>query len=447
MNPSRSCEPNQCVDRRGFRAITDQCTSAGKLNPGNRILQQRPTHARYWVIVFAVALAVLAYIDRVAISQAAGPISRDLGLSKSTMGLVFGGFALAYALFEIPSGWLGDRIGPRKVLLRIVLAWSAFTALTGAVWNLSSLLTTRFLFGAGEAGCFPNLTKAFSLWIPERERANAQGIMWAFARWGGAFTPPLVVFAFRFMSWRAAFASFGALGLVWCFLFYRWFRDRPSQHPSVNAAELRLIGDASGIAHTGVPWRKLIASRSLWLLWIQYFCVSFGWYFYITWLPTYLQEFRHLAAADAARLAVLPLLFGGFGSLASGVISSRAPAARRGIAIAGMVGAAAFIGLVTRIQAPLPAMLAMGMASFANDLAVPAAWHACMDIGGKFSGSVSGSMNTMGNLAGFAAPVLGGFLLDRTHGDWNLLLYVMAVVYLAGAVCWPFIDPETPIAV
>ena len=393
------------------------------------------------MIVFAVTLAVLAYVDRVAISQAAGPMSRDLDLSKSEMGLVFGAFALSYALFEIPSGWLGDRIGPRRVLLRIVLAWSAFTALTGAALNFASLSLTRFLFGAGEAGCFPNLTKAFSLWIPGAERARAQGIMWAFARWGGAFTPPLVMFAFEFMSWRAAFAAFGAVGLIWCFAFARWFRDRPADHPSVNVAELALIGTPDSVAtHAGAPWRRLIASRSVWLLCIQYFCVSFGWYFYITWLPTYLQEFRRLSAADAARLAIFPLLFGGFGSLISGAVSSRYPAARRAVAIAGMLGAGVLIMLVMRIAPAFPAMLVMGLASFANDLAVPAAWHACMDIGGRFSGTVSGSMNTMGNLAGFLAPVFGGFLLDRTHGDWNLLLYVMAAVYAAGALCWPWID-------
>ncbi len=403
-------------------------------------METRPTRARYRVIVFAVALAVLAYIDRVAISQAAGPISRDLELSKSAMGLIFGAFGLSYALFEIPSGWMGDRIGPRAVLIRIVLAWSAFTALTGLAWSFVSLWVTRFLFGAGEAGCFPNVTKALSLWIPASERGRAQGIVWAFARWGGAFTPPLVVFAFRYMNWRVAFVAFGALGLVWCFLFARWFRDRPSDHPAVNAAELRLIGVRTDL-HVEVPWRKLIANRSVWLLCIQYFCCSFGWYFYITWLPTYLQEFRGLNPAEASKLAVLPLLFGGFGALVSGFATRR-----RGTAIVGMLGAAASICLVTRINAPLPAMLAMGMASFANDLAVPVAWHSCMDLGGKFSGTVSGAMNTMGNLAAFVAPVLGGFLLDRTHGDWNMFLYVMAAVYVAGAACWPFIDTDTPIA-
>jgi MFS transporter, ACS family, glucarate transporter len=413
-----------------------------------------PTRARYGVVLFAVTLAILSYIDRVAISQAAGPISRDLGLSKSGMGLIFGAFALSYALFEVPSGWLGDWIGPRKVLMRIVLAWSACTAMTGAAWNFVSLWIVRFLFGAGEAGCFPNLTKAFSVWLPRSERAAAQGVMWAFARWGGAFTPPLVILAFRLLSWRAAFLAFGALGIVWCYFFSRWFRDRPADHPSVNKAELALIGDAPALAEkaSDVPWLAMLRSRSLWLLWIQYFCVSFGWYFYITWLPTYLQEFRHQTADIEARMAILPLLFGGFGAILSGGFATRAATffggasiSRRVIACAGMSGAAVFLFLVTRIEDAWIAMVVMGLASFSNDLTMPPAWHSCMDLGGKYAGTVAGSMNMMGNLAGFVAPVLGGFILDHTHGNWNLLIYVMSAVYVVGALCWPFIDPVTPV--
>ncbi|MGE0405124.1 MAG: MFS transporter [Candidatus Korobacteraceae bacterium] len=409
-----------------------------------------PTRARYWVVVFAVTLAILAYIDRVAISQAAIPISRDLGFSRSEMGAIFGAFALAYALFEIPSGWLGDWMGPRRVLIRIVIAWSAFTALTGAAWSLRSLWIIRFLFGAGEAGCFPNLTKAFSVWLPTHERVRAQGIMWSFARWGGAFTPPLVVLAFKFMSWRMAFASFGLLGLIWCFFFARWFRDRPTEHPSVNAGERELLKDVAhfGESHGDVPWKRLFTNRSVVLLWIQYWCFSYTWYFYITWLPTYLQDYHKLSAGTASLLAILPLLFGGFGSLSCGFATPHIArwlgstrTAQRVISTAGMVMTAVLLVIVTGIQSPILAMLLMGLASYSNDLVMPIAWNACMDIGGKYAGTVSGSMNMMGNLGGFVAPWVGGILLDRTGNDWNLLIYLMAGVALLGAVCWVFIDP------
>ena len=414
----------------------------------------KPTRARYWVIVFAITLAVLSYVDRVSISQAAGPISRDLLLSKSQMGLVFGAFALSYALFEIPGGWLGDWMGPRRVLVRIVLAWSTFTALTGAAWSFASLCVVRFLFGAGEAGCFPNLTKAFSVWLPRAERVRAQGIMWAFARWGGAFTPPLVVLVFQYMTWRQAFALFGAFGIIWCVFFLRWFRDDPADHPSLNAAERELLKEVESLAlsHGDVPWKKLVSSGSVLLLWAQYFCFSYVWYFYITWLPTYLQEFRHLTPRAASVLAVLPLLFGGFGSLVCGFTANHLArrignigTSRRSIAAGGMLTSALFILLVTRIEDPIRAMLAMGFASFANDLVMPVAWNACMDLGGKYAGTVAGSMNMMGNLAGFTAPVIGGYLLQHTAGGWNLLLYLMSGIAVVGALCWAFIDPVTPI--
>jgi len=417
-------------------------------------IQAGPTRARYWVIVFAITLAVLSYIDRVAISQAATPISQALGLSRSQMGLIFGAFALSYALFEIPSGWMGDWMGPRRVLVRIVLAWSGFTALTGAAWSFGSLWVIRFLFGAGEAGCFPNLTKAFSVWLPRTEQMRGQGIMWSFARWGGAFTPPLVVLCFHFMNWRGAFVAFGVLGVIWCVFFWRWFRDRPSEHPSVNAAELELLRDVSvrGASHGNVPWKKLVSRGSVWLLWSQYFCHTFTWYFYITWLPTYLQEFRHQTPEAAARLAIFPLLFGGFGSLTCGFLARHicdriggVRAGRRAIAFTGMVAGAMLLWTVTRIQDPLAAMLVMGLASYSMDLVMPCAWNACMDIGGRYAGTVSGSMNTTGNLAGFCAPVIGGFLLDRTGNDWNLLIYMMAGVAAFGALFWLFIDPVTPI--
>lgn len=192
-------------------------------------ISQKPTKVRYWVVVFAVTLAVITYIDRVALGLAAPQITRDLHLDKSQMGYVFLGFLAAYSLFEIPSGFLGDKLGARSVLMRIVVWWSIFVAATGQAWNLISLFIIQMLFGVGEAGCFPNIAKAFSVWLPRDERTRAQGIVWLSARWGGAFTPLIVFFTFKFVTWRTAFALFGTLGVVWAICFYRWFRDRPSE--------------------------------------------------------------------------------------------------------------------------------------------------------------------------------------------------------------------------
>jgi MFS family permease len=414
------------------------------------------TRARYVTVAFALTIAVVMYIDRVCISQAAPLISKDLGLSRVQMGWAFSVFAWAYALFEIPGGWLADRFGPRRVLTRIVVWWSFFTAATGWVWSFSSLLATRTLFGAGEAGCFPNITRIFTLWLPKGQRERAQAALWLAARWGGAFTPLLVASVLDYITWRRAFEIFGVLGVLWAIGYYFWFRDDPRTHPSVNAAELAQLPppSESAIVHGSTPWGKIVSCPSIWLLGAQYICLSYGWYFYITWLPTYLREARGTSVKMGAMLAGLPLLLGGVGCLISGWVIPRLARAmgsvnlaRRIIAILGFVGASASIFAFTGVSDPTKAMLVLGLAGLFNDFVMPAAWAACMDVGGRYSGTVSGSMNMMGNIAGAISPIAIGYLLLWTNNNWPLTFYVSAAVYSLGALCWLFIDAVTPIEV
>lgn len=414
----------------------------------------RPTRVRYWVIVFAVTLAVITYIDRVCISQAAPSIQAELGFTAEQMGWAFSAFFWAYALFEIPSGWWGDRVGARRVLMRVVVWWSFFTAATGWVFNWASLLATRTLFGAGEAGCFPNLTKAFTTWLPRTERVRAQGIMWLSARWGGAFTPLLVALILRHLSWRSAFGLFGLLGVVWAVGFYLWYRDNPRDREGMNAAERALLPrpEEVTLGHGQVPWKRLAASPTVWLLWLQYLCLNFGAVFYITWLPTYLREARGLNLTQGALLAGFPLFFGGLGSLFCGYLAAPAArwtgsvaAARRWLARLGFFGAATCLALSTVIPNPWLAMLVMGLASFCNDLVMPPSWGACMDLGGTFSGTLSGSMNMMGNFGGGLGALVIGYILRWSHQNWNLALYVAAAVYFLGIFCWLTLDPVTPL--
>jgi MFS transporter, ACS family, glucarate transporter len=405
----------------------------------------RASRTRYGVVLLAIGLAVLSYMQRVAISQAAGPISRDLHVSKQQMGLIFGAFALSYALFEIPMGLRGDRLGVKRVLTQIVLAWSACTALTGAAWNVTSLVAIRFLFGAGEAGCFPNLTRMLSAWLPERERVRAQSLMWSFTRWGGAATPPLALLCIRWFGWRWAFVSFAALGFFWCLIFLVWFKDDPSQHPAVNSAEKEMLEASRALTTSGERdqrhWTALLLTRQVLLLFIQYFFLSYVWCFYITWLPTYLREGRGQSPERAAALAVLPLLFGGFGSLASGLAPAKLP--RRAIAFCGFLSTAILLVALTHIQSAIPAMIAMGLASFASDLTMPISWDACVEIGGPYTATVAAAMNMMGNLAGFVAPVVGGVILEKSGGNWNVLIGTMAVAATVSAACWLVLDPKS----
>lgn len=411
-----------------------------------------PTRARYVVVAFAMLLAIVQYLDRVCISQAAPAMSRDLGLSKVEMAWVFSVFTWAYALFEVPSGWLGDRIGPRRVLMRIVIWWSFFTAATGWAWNAVSLIVTRTLFGAGEAGCFPNLTRIFTTWLPKGERERAQGTLWLAARWSGAFTPLIVAYLLELMSWRRAFEVFGAVGVIWAIAFYKWFRDDPRTHPSVNAAELALMPPAEESKVGGnPPWHRILASSSVWLLCIQYACLSYGWYFYVTWLPTYLRDARGTSVKFGALLASLPLLLGGIGSILGAQIirrlakSTGTMLARRIVAVVGFVGASASIFGFIQIADPVRAMLLLGLAGFFNDFVMPAAWAGCMDIGGRFSGTVSGTMNMVGNIGGALSPLAIGYILTFTNNNWALTFYVSSAIYLLGGVCWLFIDAQTPL--
>jgi ACS family glucarate transporter-like MFS transporter len=431
----------------------------------------RPTCVRYWVIVFAVTLSIITYIDRVCISQAAPLMTKDLGFSSKQMGWAFSVFFWAYALFEVPGGWLGDRIGARKVLMRVVMWWSFFTAATGWVFNLISLLVTRAMFGAGEAGCFPNLTKAFTVWLPKSERIRAQGIMWLSARWGGAFTPFLVVVILEHLSWRRTFELFGLLGIVWAVFFFIWYRDNPRDNKKINEAELAIIPPQQDVVlgHEKIPWGKLLKSKTVWLLWVQFFCLNFGAVFYITWLPTYLQETRGFVLAQhpliqnvpwlvehpqfiKALMAGVPLFFGGLGSLFCGSIAAplarrigSVKVSRRLLACTGFLGASILLASSVKIKDPFLAILAMGFASFCNDLVMPTSWGACMDIGRKFTGTLSGSMNMMGNFGGGLAAIVIGYILAWTNRDWNVAIYAAAGVYFLGTFCWLIIDPVTPI--
>jgi len=412
-----------------------------------------PSRVRHLVTAFAVALAVVTYVDRVAISVAAPFISADLGLSKPQMAWALAAFGWAYAVFEIPGGWLGDKIGPRRVLLRIVLWWSAFTAATGLAWSAASLTAIRALFGAGEAGAFPNLTRVLTTWLPARERERAQATVWLATRLSGAFTPLLVAGLITAFGWHRTFEICGVLGVVWAVCFYFWYRDVPAEHPSINQAELALLPPAreTAIAHEGVPWRQIFSTRSVWLLSIQYMCLAYGWWFYINWLPTYLRESRGTSLKMGAILSGLPLLLGGAGCLVSAWILPKfarafgsVASARRLVAVSGFLGASACIVIFTGIEDPRQAMIVLGFAGFFNDLVMPAAWAGTMDIGGRYAGTVSGAMNMMGSIAGASSVLVVGYLLAWT-GNWTLTFYISAAIYLLGAFCWLFLDSHTPV--
>ncbi len=428
----------------------------------------RPTFVRGRVLAFAFLLAVITYLDRICISAAAPSIMRDLHLSLEQMSLVFSAFTLAYSLFEVPSGWLGDVRGPRRVLTRIVLWWSGFTMLTGMAAGMRSLLTIRFLFGAGEAGAFPNLLRAFSSWFPARERGKANGVLFLGSRVGGMLSTPIALLLINNIGWRPSFVVFGALGLVWAAAWSAWFRDRPSEHSSVSAEELAwielpsvvasrqpvvasdrpVVASGNGVHQT--PWRAILASRNLYAICAMYFAYGYGLYFYFTWLPTYLTQVLGFSAISGGLFASLPFLLAGIANVIGGWLTDRLARAR-GLRIARCgLGFAAFLtcaclvlGSATAADPVVKAtMLAFALGSV--DLALSACWAVCLDVGAAHAGVVTGFMNTVGNIGGMIAPLVVGYSVTR-WGSWTIPFYITATVYASGALAWLAIDPSRKI--
>jgi ACS family glucarate transporter-like MFS transporter len=421
--------------------------------------QTRPTASavRYRVLRLAFFLAIVTYLDRVCISVATPYIMEDLGLTLVQMSAVFGAFTLAYSLFEVPSGWLGDVIGPRRVLTRIVLWWSAFTMLTGAAQGLRSLVAIRFLFGAGEAGAFPNVVRSFSRWFPARERGMANGVLFFGSRLGGAITAPIALLLIQRWGWRASFVVFGAFGVVWAVWWYRSYRDRPSEHPDVTREEIAWIhqdmpeGQPFLTAHEATPWRRLLTSPNLYAICAMYFTFGYGLYFYFTWLPTYLIRELKFSLLAGGFFSSLPFLLAGAANISGGWCTD-VLARTRGLRTARVaLGSTAFscgallILAAIAVPAPVAKALLLALALASADFALSACWAVCLDVAPNHAGVVTGFMNTFGNLGGLVGPMVVGLMVDRL-GSWTLPLYVTAGVYIAGALAWLAIDPNRRIA-
>jgi MFS family permease len=414
------------------------------------------SHVRYRVLALAVVMAGITYLDRVCIAQAAPDIKRDMHLSDKQMGVVFSAFTLAYALFEIPSGAWGDRIGTRSVLARIVAWWSTFTIATAAAFNYASLLAIRFLFGMGEAGAFPNASKAFSRWFPLAERGTAQGIFFAGAHLGGGLTPSLVLALLGYVHWRIVFVLFGALGFVWALAWYRWFRDEPADHPAVSVAELKWIEagrQKEAPQEFDLPLlARILADRNMVALCLMYFTQAYGFYFNLTWLPTYLKEVLHgYSPRVMGLLAGLPLILSALADVVGGRMTDglvRAYGLRIGrcaVGGASLLTAGIAICAAANSSSPFVAALLIALAGAADSFLLGAAWGTCVDIAGPHAGTVTGVMNTAGQVGAILSPVILPFFLDRTPRDWTTPMLIMGGLYLAGSACWLFVDPTRPI--
>lgn len=405
------------------------------------------------VLSFLVTLSSITYIDRTCISLVAADIKRDLNIENDAWGWVLSAFALSYALFELPTGALGDRLGPRRVLTRVVAWWSVFTALTGTATSWLYLVVIRFLFGAGEAGAYPNASIVVSRWFPKEETGRAQAFIWAAGRVGGVIAPWVVIPMSAQFGWRVSFLAMGVLGVVWSVCWYGWFRDFPHDEPRVSPNERQHIeANRRFKAHAHrLPWRAILRSPNVWAIMLMFHFYMYGAYFFTGWLPTYLKEGRMFDKGQMQLFATLPFLLGAIGCFTGGFASDwlskryGLKIGRRAVGIVGMGLSAVviFISALTRDNQTAAVLLAMGMGF--KDLTLPVSFAVCNDVGRSQSGAVSGAMNMVGQLGAVFLGVIFGYIVKAT-GDFNLPLFLIAGLLACSCLLWLRIDPTEKIA-
>ncbi len=420
----------------------------------------RASLGRWYVLLLISVMYLITYLDRVNISTAAPAISKEFGFDKVTMGVIFSAFVWAYALFQVPGGWLSDRFGPRSVLAGVVAYWSIMTAATAAAFGGVSFFIIRFLFGVGEAGAFPGATRAMQLWYPQRERGLVQGVTHSASRLGAALAPPIVVLIMTHFGWRPVFFVCGAVGLGWS-LWWAWsYRNLPEEHGMVNRAELESIRgvDFNGNIkpppiekQTNVPWGTLLRSPNMWAVMCAYFTYVYCLWIFLSWLPSYLVEARHFTLIKVGLYAALPLLAGVVGDTVGGLATDwllkatgSARIGRRVVAITGLLGCAVCIVPAALTANAYVAVYCLTASMFFLEFTIGPSWAVPMDTGGKYSGTVSGMMNMAGNFGGALSPIVFGVLVQL--GSWQAPFIVAAGLLVAGSAVWAFwLDPEKPI--
>ncbi|MBQ7512937.1 MAG: MFS transporter [Prevotella sp.] len=392
------------------------------------------------ILTMLVILGMVTFLDRINISVAGSSIMHDLDLSPSQWGWVQSAFILSYGLMQIPMGALGDRFGHRKILAAIVLWWSAFTAFTGMAGGLLSLLIIRFMFGIGEAGSSPCSTGVISRWFEKGEVGKAQGYVWAASRLGGALTPFVVIPVMMWVGWRSAFYLLGALGVVWAVVWYFYYKTPSlpdnSKSTSKPAEKLSFV--------------TLTSSLNFWLICGMYFFYAFGSWFFFSWFPTFMELGRGFDKTELTYAVAVPFVMSMIGNIAGGHLTDKLTqrygikVGRKSLGSASLAISAVCMFLAAFIPGKMAVFIFLSLCFGIFDLMLPSAWALCIDLGKHHAGTISGAMNTAGNIGGFCCGILFGELVQQS-GNYNLPLYMIAVMLIVSAVLFAFINPEKPI--
>jgi MFS transporter, ACS family, glucarate transporter len=408
---------------------------------------------RYRVLIFLFFLTLITYLDRICISLVGVRIKSEFNLTNEQFGWVLGSFALAYAVFEIPSGVLGDRIGQRAVLIRIVLWWSIFTALTGVTTGLFTLMLVRFLFGMGESGAYPTSSAVISRWFPAGETARSMSSLFVGQNAGAAIAPLIVIPIAIAYGWRASFFVNGFIGLIWVLVCFLWFRNNPSEKKGVTNEEKNFIESNRRFREhkQGFSWKTALKSRSLQALVAASFCSQWAQYFFIAWMPVYLQEGRHFSENNMKIITSYFFIIGIAGVLIAGFLSDwlvKRKGVRFGRRFLGMVSLSllALTFLITALTSNnTVVVISLYMSQLFYSFNPLVSFSTCVDIGGNRVGTVAGIMNFFGQAGAFFLAIVFGKIADITH-SFNIPLLVVAGVLFVGSMLWFFVDASRPIA-
>jgi ACS family glucarate transporter-like MFS transporter len=409
---------------------------------------------RYILVFGTFLLTVLLYVDRACISAAKKDISSDLGFSNTDFGWIMAVFTLGYALLQTPSGKLADKHGARGVIAAIVAIWSTLTAVTGLSWNYASMLVIRFLFGAGEAGAFPALSKVVYNWFPIKERGIIQGINFSGSRIGAAFAMPLVVWMLHEIGWRNTFFVFGLFGVLFGVMWYFLFRNKPENAVYIGNNEVDYIvknrQQSSSAVAVALPFSSILKSTTMWQTSIQYICSNFTFYFSLTWMYPYIQERFQLGELEAGFYTSIPLIAGAVGNWVAGTMvdfiyrKGNFTLSRRLPAIIGFSLSAIGMIAVTQVSTPLVSVAFMALAVFGADMTLSPSWAFCIDVGKENSGAVSGMMNMAGNLGAFVTIIAFPYLFNWTN-QYEPFFYICACLSLLAILMWTRMNPEKTI--
>lgn len=415
-----------------------------------------PTCVRYQVLAWLCIATTIAYIDRGCIQVAVDPIRADLGLSEQAMGVVIAAFFATYALFQLPTGWLGHVWGTRKALPFFCALWSGFTGISAVTTGFGGMLAARTGLGAAEAGIIPCAAASIAKWFPLTRRASASGILGSFMGVGGALGTILTGWLLVYLSWRWLFVVYAIPGILWAVWFYYWFRDKPRDHRSVNDAELEIINAGTAQPASGAdpleptPWGAIFASSTMWWINGQQFFRAAGYVFFMSWFPVYLQRTRGVSVEEAGVYASVPHFAMLGGSLVGGMVADwilvrtgSMRLSRQGLAVASLALCAGLISSAYLIDDARLAVAVIALGSFAASLAGPAAYAVTIDLGRNHVAPVFSVMNMAGNVGAIPLPLLAPILAAWT--GWEAVLFVIAGLYLTAGFCWAFLNPERPI--